>query len=172
MDGVLADFNKGGYEIFSTTYPEGPKIDPKNVKSFYISKEYPEFWGEKLKELYYKSGFFLNLPEIPGAKKALLEMKELGIDIKICTAPMKKHKTCADEKLEWIRNHLGHDFDENTIICRDKTFVRGDILIDDRPEVEGSLLPSWEHILYDAPYNQSVNNRRRLSWENWKNILN
>jgi len=30
--------------------------------------------------------------------------------------------------------------------------------------------PSWEHIFYDRPYNRDME-KRRLTWENWKDVL-
>jgi hypothetical protein len=44
-------------------------------------------------------------------------------------------------------------------------------LIDDKPEITGvEKEPTWEHILYDRPYNRGIN-KRRITWGNWKDIL-
>jgi len=50
----------------------------------------------------------------------------------------------------------------------------GDFLIDDNPSVNGSQQPLWTQILFDAPYNATVELgwRRRLHhWENVEDIL-
>ena len=44
-------------------------------------------------------------------------------------------------------------------MCADKTLVRGDVLIDDKPHVTGSNAPTWQHLLYDAPYNRDIERR-------------
>ena len=36
-------------------------------------------------------------------------------------------------------------------------------LVDDCPEVAGVLVPTWEHIIFDAPYNATAAGRR-LNW--------
>jgi 5'-nucleotidase len=73
--------------------------------------------------------------------------------------------------MHWIRHHLGQEFAERTILTRDKTLVRGTILIDDKPSVSGVMQPEWEHVLFDQPYNRKVTNRRRLNWSNYREIL-
>jgi 5'-nucleotidase len=41
--------------------------------------------------------------------------------------------------------------------------VRGDILVDDKPVVSGSLRPEWVHVLHDRPYNRNCPGPR-MSW--------
>ena len=58
-------------------------------------------------------------------------------------------------------------------IAKDKAWVRGDILIDDKPTIEGSLPPLWQHRLYDAPHNRHLN-VPRIVWtqpETWADLL-
>merc|ERR1719253_2506561 len=52
--------------------------------------------------------------------------------------------------------------------------IIGDVLIDDKPQVTGTMTPTWEHIVFEAPYNKSVEMNRRLrmrSWDWWTRIL-
>jgi 5'-nucleotidase len=70
--------------------------------------------------------------------------------------------------LEWVESRFGAGWAERTIITKDKTMVNGDVLIDDKPEVKGLCNPSWEHILFDQPYNQEVVGKRRImSWSDF-----
>jgi 5'-nucleotidase len=107
-------------------------------------------------------GFFRSLPIIRGAKEALARLEEVGYIVRIVTAPIRTAHS-ASEKLDWIAEHLGTSWCEKTIITRDKTLIRGDILIDDNPDVTGSIEPEWEHILYDQQYNQDAQ-KKRLTW--------
>ena len=97
-------------------------------------------------------------------------------------SPLSSNKTCSSEKQEWIETHLGPSWVSKVVITRDKTLVRGDFLIDgknsllhnlitDRPDVGGSITPSWQHVLYDAPYNKDVEGKVRMNWGNWKEVL-
>jgi 5'-nucleotidase len=75
------------------------------------------------------------------------------------------------EKYEWVDQHLGLAWVDRIVLTRDKTLVNGDILIDDRPQIEGAAKPTWEHVLYDQPYNRSETGKRRLTWANWRTVL-
>ena len=60
-------------------------------------------------------------------------MDQEGFKIFICTAPILASPYCAQEKLNWIRKHLGDKWLDKVILCQDKTMVAGDLLIDDKP---------------------------------------
>lgn len=52
--------------------------------------------------------------------------------------------------------------------------MRGDILIDDKPQITGSLQPVWTHWVYDQPYNRHLSDKRTMSWDNrqsWQGLL-
>jgi hypothetical protein len=60
------------------------------------------------------------------------------------------------------------------VMTRDKCLVQGDVLIDDKPEITGSLIPTWEHIVFAAPYNKQSPNDLRLridTWDEWRLVL-
>ncbi len=99
------------------------------------------------------------------------EMLRLGFDVWICTTPILAYHNCVLEKYEWVEEHLGSDWTPRIILTRDKTIVSGHFLIDDKPEIEGAAVPSWEHIVYDQPYNRTITRQRRITWRNWKSFL-
>lgn len=71
-----------------------------------------------------------------------------------------------------MEEHLGRDFVKRLILTKDKTLVFGDFLIDDKPEIKGVKLPSWEHLIFDQPYNINIiNNKRRINWNNYREVL-
>ena len=43
------------------------------------------------------------------------------------------------------------------ILTKDKTLVRGEVLIEDKPNIIGGVSPVWKHIFYDALYNRNIN---------------
>ena len=57
------------------------------------------------------------------------------------------------------------------IVTRDKTVVAGDVLVDDKPSVDGVGIPSWEHVVFDQPYNRGTEGRRLVSWRDWRRVL-
>merc|ERR1712050_254760 len=55
------------------------------------------------------------------------------------------------------------------ILCQDKTTVRGDILIDDKPHITGMHPPTWQQCVFGAPYNKSRTDLPRFDhWANWE----
>lgn len=111
------------------------------------------------------------------ANSALCLSSLSSIDVFLCTSPIKHYAHCPYEKFAWVEKHLGHDFLEQIILTRDKTVVSGDLLIDDKPDIDGvEPNPTWEHILFTASHNKhhllEPNQRRLLSWsDDWRAIL-
>ncbi len=178
QDGVLADFEQGLFDAFSAWHPCGPSIRPADRRGFYAREQYPGKWRPAVNALMRVEGFYRNLPEIEGAPAALEEMRKAGHTVFVCTSPMSDAPWCIPEKLAWIKEHLGPDWVDRTIIAKDKTLV-GDrrqpcVLVDDRPDVgsRGVAQPPWTHVLFDAPYNQEETERPRLScWADWSAVL-
>jgi 5'-nucleotidase len=171
MDSVLADFETGFLALWRATYPDRPFLPLEERRIFYLEDEYPPEDRDRVQAIFRGAGFFRNLPPVPGGAAALAEMEARGLEVFICTTPMIHYQNCVLEKYEWVEAHLGPAWTERLILTRDKTLVRADILIDDRPEIAGVETPTWEHVLYDQPYNRAVNGKRRLTWATWQAVL-
>lgn len=163
QDGVLADFEQSVKSIWQNRYGV-PLPLSKDRKHFYLHQELPHH-AENLNNIYAEPGFFENLPPISGAINALHELLDAGLDVRICTAPINAYRHCVSEKFAWVERHLGHEWIKRIILTKDKTWVRGDILIDDKPHITGSVQPTWVHYLYDQPYNRTID-KPRISWTN------
>ena len=120
-----------------------------------------------------QSGFYADLEPIPGAIEALRAMKKEGHTIFIVTSPFSGNPTCASDKLDWLERHVGKGWGNRAIITSDKTAVRGDILLDDKPYITGHFEPTWEHVLFHAPYNRTISDgrRRMTDWSQWREII-
>ncbi len=55
-----------------------------------------------------------------GALKAIQEMESEGLQLYLCTSPVKGSVYCAQEKLNWIVEHLGEEWLDKAILCQDK----------------------------------------------------
>jgi len=172
MDGVISDFDGEFLKRWRERHPEKPYVPIEEQTNFYVMESYPEYLKPFVVEIFLEPGFFRNMMPMTGAKEALFEMEQMGHEVFICTSPLTTYKNCVLEKYEWVENYLGSDWVNRIILTKDKTLVKGDYLIDDKPTITGvESLPAWEHIVYDRPYNRSVN-KKRLVWTNWKNVLN
>lgn len=171
MDGVIADFDTELLQRWRTRHPDKLYIPLEERNLFYVRDQYPEELKPLVLEILLESSFFTEMAPMPGAKEALEEMEQLGFQVFICTSPLTSYKNCVCEKYQWVENYLGPAWVKRMILTKDKTLVRGDYLIDDKPVITGvESNPSWEHILYDRPYNKNVD-RKRITWMNWKEVL-
>ena len=172
MDGVIADFERGLSEGFREQFPTETYIPLDQIRTFYVEESYPRRLRKPIRKIYHSEGFFANLHPIDGALEALHELQGRDdTDVFICTTPIRSSPFSAQEKLEWVINHLDDKWAKRLILTGDKTLVRGDVLIDDKPEIKGILTPTWEHVLFDQPYNRDVTSKRRLTWNNWREVL-
>jgi 5'-nucleotidase len=171
MDGVLADFDGGFLERWRQKHPEKLYIPPEKRDTFYLIDQYPREYRDLIREVILTPGFFRSLPVVPGGSEALRDMRAGGIDVFICTKPLRDFKIGVLEKYEWVDRHLGREWTEHMILTPDKTLVDGDYLIDDKPAIRGRERPRWKHILYDDPRNRSTRDIKRLNWANWKEVM-
>ena len=81
--------------------------------------------------LIHSAGFFESLPVMSGALEALEQMIsgdnafKCKFKVFICTSPVMTSHYCAQEKLNWIRMHLGEVWLDKMILCFDKSAVKG-----------------------------------------------
>ena len=172
QDDVLADFDAHFVTRWRAQYPHEFCLPPAERAHFYLRDDYPPRLAPQIAGIYTCPGFFRDLPPMPGGIEAVREMIALGHTLRICTSPIDDYEHCVSEKIQWVERHLGRAFTKNIILTSDKTFVRGDLLIDDKPEIRGAYTPVWEHVVFDRPYNRCVNGQRRLDWTNWRAVLN
>lgn len=171
QDGPLADFEQGFLDIWQKSFPDEFFIPLSERKTFYMRQQYPPHLTKKVDSVYTAPNFFINLKPTVGAKEAINKLIATGHDVRICTSPLSRYEYCVLEKYQWVEKHFGRDFTKRIILTKDKTMVRGDILIDDKPKIDGIFKPEWEHIIFDYPYNQEITDKRRLNWQNWEEIL-
>ena len=171
QDGVLANYSRRLIEIVAREYPDERQFAEEELTHFDTHLHYSPENQSAIDKIALRPGFFESLEPVEGALEALHELVSSGYDVRICTAPKKSYQYCVTEKLSWIERYLGKDFVRRTILTRDKTLVRGSILIDDKPHVEGVATPEWEHIIFDTPYNRKIIWKRRLTWQNYRVVL-
>lgn len=170
MDNVVADWDQGLVDRWVEARPHQPYVRLEDRKHFFADEDYPEEDRDFVLSLHRTPGFYRNLRPMPGALYALKTMQEMGMDIILLTSP-EVHDTCAQEKVAWVREHLGSDWVHRMVLTRDKTLVRAEKLIDDRPDIEGRFDPMWEHLVFTRPYNKHITDRTRITWLTWRSVL-
>ena len=144
-------------------------LEPASRKTSYLRDDYPAEYRADIKQVQASAGFILGLPPVPGALAAMDDMLAAGHDVRICTAPLTEFTHCVTEKYQWVqdnlpgmgsayRAHQGQDTGERRRADHDK------------PQVTGCLAATWEHVVFEAPYNLGAVGRR-INWDTWRRVL-
>lgn len=117
-------------------------------------------------------GFYQDLPLIPGALPAIKALEAVGHDIWFVSTPFLTHETCASEKMQWVQEHMPVSLHKKVILTMDKTLIRGDVLIDDKPEVTGIDRPQWKHLCFgEYGYSNLTQSDRVRDWYEVENAV-
>ena len=170
MDGVIAEFGGKAKEIFLNKYPDKENLLLRERKNLKLKDDFPEI-KEEIDEIVNSIGFAESLDLIDGSLEALNDLLGRGHEVRICTRPKSDYKNSVLEKYFWVEKHFGKEWTKRLILTKDKTLIKGDLLIDDNLEVKGVKEPEWEHVVFDQPYNKHIEGKRRINWKNYKDIL-
>lgn len=111
-------------------------------------------------------GFYRDLPVIEGAKEAISSLRAWGHDVRFVSTPYATNESCASDKFAWVEEHFGQSMRLMTTLTFDKTLVRGDVLIDDKPLIGGTEPPEWKHLCFgDYGYSNTTESQRVKNWE-------
>lgn len=171
QDNTIADFERGFLKEWKRKHPHHPFIPLNKRNTFLLSDQYPEDLYNDVASVYLESRFFANLQPIKGAVEALYDMDAKGHLVRIVTSPLIENEHCIAEKYEWVHKYLGHAWERKVIVAKDKTFIHGEILIDDNHNVTGDMVPSWEHIIFERSHNVHIEGRRLKSWNKWQDVI-
>jgi 5'-nucleotidase len=158
MDGVLADWYGSMFD-----WLEEGGVDPEGLDETRWDLGATEMQRKAIRAIQATPGFYAGLNPIGGAVEGMYLLRDLGATVKLCSTPDATNPTCASDKVDWVANHLGTAWVKDLILTHDKTLVRGAILIDDKPEITGAVVPEWEHVLFDQPYNRHITGKRILA---------
>lgn len=138
MDQTLYDFVGG----VNSKLP--PDIVPNhNPVNYWYFDSYPPNQRSALYSVANKPGFFYGLSLYVGAQKCVWELANLGYDIWFVSTPLNSNTQSSSEKIEAIIRDFGWAWADKLILTHDKTIIRGRILIDDKPDIGGSCIPTW-----------------------------
>lgn len=162
LDGVVVDWTRQFEHDLAQFFPH---LEFEALEEFKTPTHLSLAHQNAINFVKFRQDFYWDMLPIPGAIEGVKELAREH-EVFFCSTPEPQNPTCASDKLDWVRNHFGEEWTHRVILTSDKTMVRGDILIDDRPDVVGAAIPEWEHVLFTQPYNAKVlDGRRRLnSW--------
>lgn len=125
-----------------------------------------------IEEVFAEDGFFGSFEPIDGARRVIRELGDLGHHVSFASTPYRSSRTSAGDKLAWMRRVHGQTAASRTVLLEDKTTLRADVLVDDKPKITGFYPPQWRQLLYgEYPYNLHVPGPRLRQWTNAADVL-
>lgn len=160
MDSTVVDFDGAFLDRWVAARPASAQADVQRVRArqhYELERNFDEADRGAVISAIATPGLYAAMKPYPGALAGLRALVAAGYDVRLVTAPHPTcAATCAAEKFGWVQQYLGPDWVSRLILARDKTHIRGDILIDDKPAVVGSARPVWQHVLFSQPWNARV----------------
>lgn len=174
MDGVICDWYGSVLRRYQITHPHLPSVPEHHIDTFSVEACYPDHCHAALCTSMESTGLFRNLEPVPGALEALKEIETSlldNINPYLCSTPSTAYENqhCHSEKAQWVEEHLGRFWTNRLILTKDKTLVRGHILIDDHPNITGAMQPTWQQVLYNRSWNRDVD-LPRFTWADWPGL--
>lgn len=172
-DGVLADFEERcaeaiGFPIDRTQWQEWDVFSHPAVKEH----------AGKLHDALNSPGFCAGMKPLPGAVEGVATLREIG-SIYIVTSPWRTSPHWASERAHWLDRHFGIKW-KQIVSTHAKYLVRGDVLIDDKPEHVVNWMKAHKDgvgVLWNQPYNRSFDTTgtgalRSSSWHHIAKLFN
>lgn len=113
-----------------------------------------------------------DLEEVDGAHDGMKRLHDAGHELIIATALPPDGAIGYHGKIEWMRRVMPWFDLKNFVAIQRKYLLQGDVLIDDAPHnVESWVATGREAILFDAPWNQHLDNSKYLRAKDWKEVV-
>ncbi|WP_050614979.1 5' nucleotidase, NT5C type [Bacillus testis] len=177
MDDVLAQLGAAWIDIYNERYED--QLTTQHMTEWDTSLIVKPECGKKVYELLREPGMFRYLQPTPYSQEVVRRLVERQYNILIVSDAPRGHAHCefkanpdfvanpADDKRAWLLEHFPMIPQENVFFGSQKYYVRGDILVDDKPATHDMFTAlGLPVILMDQPYNQHIKAKWRA-----KNML-
>lgn len=173
MDGVLYDWNTWFDKHVDDLYPQFSATIPRG----FANRNF-DLWAGRTPEeqaaithIFDYPDFYRDIPLMPNAQEAVELMWSRGHHVTVASSPWWDNPTCLQDKSNAIRRDFGVRLQKHTTFTGDKTTLRGDYLVDDKPEITGEYTPTWKQIVFNQPYNQRTKGIRLYAWDEFEELL-
>lgn len=161
QDQVLADILSVWIDRYNYDYLDNLSV--ADITDWDIHKFVVPKCGMKIYDYLNDPDLFESLPVIEHSQEVLEELSK-KYEIFVCTAPWNEENVAP--KYRWLRKHFPFINEDNYIFTRNKSILKADFLIDDKPE-NLECFDGYK-IIFDAPHNQREKRFHRFN--NWIDI--
>jgi len=130
MDGVVCDLVSRWCEEISERCVHVRYAD---VTTYWLENSLPPSMRYMAYKPFEDRGFYLSIPPVSGARRGIEQIKKMGHEVYLVTAPYPAPYVVY-EKCVWVDQNLFPVLDsDRVIVTQDKSMIRGDLIVDDRP---------------------------------------
>jgi len=153
MDGPLADFDAHFWQLCADR-GWTMNCEPHEQSRRYATDHVVDLAQRQAARQYINDDphWFADLPVTVGAVEGINELADHA-DVWICTKPLEANEQCRDGKAQWVRQHLGSDWEKRLIIAPDKSMVRGHVLLDDAIRLYWIEVAEWLPVVFPTSWN-------------------
>lgn len=165
MDAVLFDFHNGLRDlVIEDAYMNGYETQiPFEFETWSLFTGHTET-DKAISNVLNQQRFFADLEPMEGAVEAVESLRE-SATVFFCSTPFHTNPHCAEDKAHSLNKAFGEGSSKSLILTSDKTVVRGNVLVDDRPDIHGAIdRPEWTQVYYDHLYNRDEQGPRINRW--------
>lgn len=166
IDDTIINF--GPHWIYRLNERYGTNVNYNDVDCWDVSRFFPTLTKEQVYSIITESDFYKDVPIIYEAYYYLKLLKEEGYKIVLCSSSSYKNlqNKLEDCVFKWF-DFLSW---ENVVICKDKSVIKGDVMIDDG--VHNLWNFDGVKIMPNKPHNQDAYIRSLVASEEDVNIAN
>jgi 5'-nucleotidase len=163
QDQVVADILQEWLRRYNYDYND--TLTPEQIVEWNWDHIVKPECGKKIYTYLDDPELFANLQLIDESQEAIYELSK-NYEIFFVTAPFNPNNVVP--KHEWLRRYFSFVPERNYVFTRNKSIVRANWLIDDKP---GNFIDFYgEGLLFDAPHNQKYTGEERRFY-NWQEIV-
>jgi 5'-nucleotidase len=165
IDGTIRDV-WASYRALALYVAPDLVLPEKGPRTYEFLEEYEDHSRyQQLFDLWHKKYLFSSAEPYPMAVEAVKYLQSRPeFEVFLVTQPMYGSETAHSENADWVRWCFGRDWEVRLIQTWDRTLIQADALIDDKPEITGLMPPTWDHVIFDQPYNRHIDKTRIMDW--------
>lgn len=151
MDGIIVNLTDDWLHEYNIAWDDD--LTTEHLTEWDTDKFVKPECGKKIYDILERPGFFRSLSPLDGALEGIRALEAHGHTVAICSAPAGP--VSAAEKIQWVQDHLGWSH-QRMILTHNKSWIEGDLLIDDSPGNLRRWVPRRPAIAIGYPYNAGI----------------
>jgi 5'(3')-deoxyribonucleotidase len=163
MDEVMADTLSEHLRRYNETFDEA--VTPEHLQGKAVWEYVPEDRRQQMRDFLDAEDFFEDLPLMPGAQEALLQLSS-RFEIFVATQAMTVPNSLGP-KYRWLQRHFPFIPPTHYVFCGNKSILLADYLIDDLPRNLDRFQATG--LLFTAPHNLQASAYIRV--DNWPHVI-